>query len=257
MDALNAADHNLQQIGSRMILPSSFSGGERQMRELYQDSMAIVRKYGRPDYFITFTCNPKWPEITAELKEGQTWQDRPDLVSRVFHLKFEELMKDLKERKVLGLIQGFAWVIEFQKRGLPHAHILLIVDDQSKLQTVEDIDSVVSAEIPDPATYPEVYATVTRCLVHGPCGVHNRNAMCMTEGKCSKGYPRGFVEETRADRGGYPIYRRRSSGFIFKDGKGRDVDNRWIVPHNLYLTSKYDAHINVEVGTVVCIILYS
>ena len=49
--------------------------------------MAIVRKYGKPDFFVTFTCNPTWPEIVENLMPGQTAQDRPDLVARVFNLK--------------------------------------------------------------------------------------------------------------------------------------------------------------------------
>jgi len=28
---------------------------------------------------------------------------------------------------------------------------------------------------------------------------------------------------------------------------GIELDNRWVVPHNVYLLTKYDAHINVEV----------
>jgi hypothetical protein len=28
---------------------------------------------------------------------------------------------------------------------------------------------------------------------------------------------------------------------------GIELDNRWVVPHNVYLSTKYDAHINVEV----------
>ena len=39
---------------------------------------------GKPDVFITFTCNPKWREIQEELFDGQTASDRPDLVSRFF-----------------------------------------------------------------------------------------------------------------------------------------------------------------------------
>lgn len=49
--------------------------------------MAIVRAFGKPDLFITFTCNPKWPEILAELEEGQVPNDRPDLIARVFYMK--------------------------------------------------------------------------------------------------------------------------------------------------------------------------
>lgn len=249
MDALNAGDHDAAQVGQRMILPSTFCGGDRQMSQLYQDAMAIVRHFGKPDLFVTFTCNPKWSEITAELEAGQTPQDRPDLVARVFSLKFEELMTDLKDRKIFGTVEGFTWVIEFQKRGLPHAHILLILDQASKLRTPEDIDSAISAEIPNRETHLEAYETVTRCLVHGPCGRQHPYAPCMDEGRCTKRYPKQFQSETCADADGYPEYRRRDDGCVFLDSQGRIVSNIWIVPHNLYLASKYNAHINVEVSS--------
>ena len=38
--------------------------------------MIYVRKYGTADLFITFTCNPTWPEIKRELKKGQTPSQR-------------------------------------------------------------------------------------------------------------------------------------------------------------------------------------
>ena len=66
-----------------MILPSSFTGSPRQMFELYQDSMSIVRKYGKLDLFITFTCSPKWEEISSALMGNQKTTDRPDLIVRV------------------------------------------------------------------------------------------------------------------------------------------------------------------------------
>jgi len=63
------------------------------MYQLYQDAMAIVSCYGKPDLFVTFTCNPKWPEITRELLSNQTAVDRPDLTARVFHMKLQNLLK--------------------------------------------------------------------------------------------------------------------------------------------------------------------
>jgi len=38
------------------------------------------------------------------------------------------------------------YVIEFQKRGLPHAHILLILEGQSKPRKSDDNDALVSAQ---------------------------------------------------------------------------------------------------------------
>uniref|UniRef100_A0A7N0UU60 ATP-dependent DNA helicase n=1 Tax=Kalanchoe fedtschenkoi TaxID=63787 RepID=A0A7N0UU60_KALFE len=237
MDAINEGDHDAAQVVRKMILPSTFAAGDRQMSQLYQDAMAIVRKCGRPDLFVTFTCNPKWPDITAELEPGQTSPDWPDLVARVFNIKFQELMRDLMDRKIFGTVAGKVWVIEFQKRA-------------------DDIDSVVSAEIPDPVTHPDAYETVTRCLVHGPCGAENPNASCMQDGKCTKRYPRAFANKTYADTDGYPVYRRRDGDHSFVDAKGRRVDNHWIVLHNLYLSCKYDAHINVEICSSISAIKY-
>ncbi|VDO35791.1 unnamed protein product [Haemonchus placei] len=39
----------------RVILPSSFPASPRAMVQSYQDAMAIVSEYGKPDLFITFT----------------------------------------------------------------------------------------------------------------------------------------------------------------------------------------------------------
>ena len=87
-DQLYPDDHQQPTIG-RKILAASFSGSKRWYDQKFQDSMAICRKFRKPDFFITFTCNPNWPEIKNELLPGQTPQDRPDLITRVFKLKKE------------------------------------------------------------------------------------------------------------------------------------------------------------------------
>ena len=89
--------------GKPIILPSSFIGSPRNMAQNYQDAMAVVRKRGKPDYFITMTCNPKWTEIAENLESWQTAENRPDLVARVFNLKLKSLLRDLNENHILGL----------------------------------------------------------------------------------------------------------------------------------------------------------
>ena len=88
-------------IGHVVILPSSFEGSERNMYQHYQDAMTIVTKYGKADIFLTFTANPKWPEILENLLPHQSarW---PDLVSCVFHLKLVVLLHDHLQKDVLG-----------------------------------------------------------------------------------------------------------------------------------------------------------
>ena len=45
--------------------------------------------------FITMTMNPKWDEISGNLRPGQEAHDQPDLIARVFLLKFKKLMEFL------------------------------------------------------------------------------------------------------------------------------------------------------------------
>lgn len=115
----NQAELRDLKPGRVVILPSSFPGGKRAMSQNYQDAMAIVAKFGKPDLFITFTCNPAWKEIKAALSNNETTIDRPDIVATVFNLKLKEFLNDMtcKEGGVLGRVKAYIAVIEFQKRG--------------------------------------------------------------------------------------------------------------------------------------------
>ncbi|CAF4463959.1 unnamed protein product [Rotaria sp. Silwood2] len=213
--------------GRVIILPSSFQGGPRAMQQNYQDAMTIVRKYGKPDLFITFTCNPTWREIEEQLFPGQTPSDRPDLITRVFKLKLDDLIDDLFKKHILGRTIANVFVIEFQKRGLPHCHMLIILDSEDKIKDDNHIDRIVCSEIPDAARFPQLYECVRRYMIHGPCGTLNPHSPCMEEGKCSKEFPKEFQNETMANKDGYPRYRRRDNGITMTIGK-YEVDNRWI-----------------------------
>ncbi|UYV81643.1 hypothetical protein LAZ67_20001774 [Cordylochernes scorpioides] len=72
-------DINKKGIGKMVILPSTFTGSLPLMHEYAQDAMTYVRAYGRPDFFITFTCNPAWDEIKELLLTGQSPSDRHDI----------------------------------------------------------------------------------------------------------------------------------------------------------------------------------
>ena len=72
------------------------------MKQLYQDTIALSTKFGRPDLFTTFTCNPKWKEIQENLLPGEQASERPDLIARVFNLKLRALLKDITKEHVLG-----------------------------------------------------------------------------------------------------------------------------------------------------------
>jgi hypothetical protein len=82
-------------------------------------------------------------------------------------------------------------------------------------------------------------------IVHGPCGKYNPKTSCMKNGRCSKNYLKEFHEKTTVDENGFAIYKRlKNRRFVIK--AGIKLDNSWIVPHNLELLKKYDAHINTE-----------
>ena len=103
--------------------------------------------------------------------------------------------------------------VEFQKRGLPHAHILTWQDKEERAEISPAlIDSFVCAEIPDPVVDPLGYALVAEFMMHGPCGEENPKCPCMKDGLCSKKFPKKFQEETSIDEKGFPIYRRPDNG---------------------------------------------
>uniref|UniRef100_UPI00358FD09C uncharacterized protein n=1 Tax=Myxine glutinosa TaxID=7769 RepID=UPI00358FD09C len=242
----NVAADNQRPVGRIVILPSRFAGSPRAMQQNYQDAMAIVRKFGKPDLFITFTCNPKWTEIQENIGQHQRAEDRPDLVARVFHLKLKELIDDITKKHVLGKVRAFLYVVEYQKRGLPHAHILLMLCQEDKICTAEDIDRIVSAQIPNSNESPEIHSLVKSHMIHGPCGTLNRHSICVKDGVCSKGFPQAYAAETLASIDGYALYKRPPNGPPITV-HGTDVDCQFVVPFNAYLLKKYRAHINIEV----------
>ena len=105
-------------VGKRTILPSSSIGSRRDLTQRYQDGMAIVAYNGKPDIFLTMTCNPSWSEISSELQNQQTPQDCTDLLTRIFRAKFEQYKEDVVNKGVLGKVIGYMYVTEFQKCGL-------------------------------------------------------------------------------------------------------------------------------------------
>lgn len=151
---------------------------------------------------------------------------------------------------VFGPTRCWMYSGEWQKRGLPHAHILIWLVDKIR---PEDIDSLISAEIPDPSRDQLLFDIVTTNMIHGPCGALNSLSPCMAEGKCTKRFPKQFTNETITNVDGYPIYRRRNTengghSYTHKINQDSfiDIDNRWVVPYSPLLTKTFNAHINVE-----------
>lgn len=85
------------------------------------------------------------------------------------------------------------YVVEFQKRGLPHVHMLIWLDSDSKNKLKANVDKFVSAEIPDPDIDPIGYAAVKAFMIHGPCGSDFPKSPCMRNNKCSRHFPKKLV----------------------------------------------------------------
>jgi hypothetical protein len=104
-EAVSRGDFVASSIGARIVLPSSFTGGRRYMFNNCQDAMAICKKFGYPDLFLTFTCNPKWPEIQRHMgKSGNYANFRPDITCRVFQIKLKQMMSDFRQGQFFGRV---------------------------------------------------------------------------------------------------------------------------------------------------------
>ena len=119
------------------------------MRQEMHGIIVISNSLGYLDIFVNITCNPNWPEIQNSVLLDQRADGRPELCDRVFRKKQKLLLKHLNNDKPFGQITAFVSVIEFQKRGLVHAQIIIFLDQESNfsLQGPTNIDRVISVEI--------------------------------------------------------------------------------------------------------------
>lgn len=153
------------------------------------------------------------------------------------------------EEQFLGPVVAYVYTIEFQKHGLPHAHILPARKMYFKLLKPEDVDRYITSELSDQDLYLRYYQ-----LWHMMQGSHFDGMLYCNKEKqgCSKNFTKHFREETDMTGDGFPKYRRRENvdklyAYHAKiKGKFQYVDNRMVVQHNIYLLKKSDCHINIE-----------
>ncbi|KAK2005192.1 hypothetical protein LZ32DRAFT_517403, partial [Colletotrichum eremochloae] len=104
-------------------LPATFIGSRAWASDQVADDLALARDFGKPTFFIPMTTNPGWPEIVTSLKAGQHLTDIPTVVCRAFHIRLQHLKSFIKTQ--FGRLLYIITVVEFQKRGLPHAYMLI------------------------------------------------------------------------------------------------------------------------------------
>lgn len=218
-----------------VYLPASFMGSCRWASEQIADSLAIAVQFGPPTFFCTMTCNGLWLGIQSQLRRGQDYSDVPVVVARVFRRMLSALEKALNEifpnaGRALYTIHS----IEFQKRGLPHIHILLKYPSEC-IQPF-DIDSVISAEIPKDSDDADL---VQKFMIHkhpSDDSPPSTYCQCVVNGVrvCRFGYPQPLQSATTIDPEGWIHYRQRKEG------------DQWVVAHCLPLLRAFNCHMNME-----------
>ena len=255
-----------KRVGKR--LPASFHGSHINRRRKQLDAMAVVARKGAPTLMVTFTANPAWPEITQNLKPGQTGMDRPDLISRVFKVKLKHLLADLRQG-VFGKAQYMMHVIGWQPRGVVHAHIIVMYEDGPEKEG--NVDEWIWTNLPDASLADgKLREKVLAYHIHKKCGKHNPSSPCMkvnpkTKQKyCSKHYPQPFRSSMQTNSSGRAEYTRLNNGdkatIKCKNGENKtvdtEIDNRDVAPYNPFLFLKYDSHLCVDLVTAKAVIAY-
>ena len=232
-------------------------GSPRHRKKLAGNALAIAAEMGKPHCFTTMTANPHWPEIVEMLLPGQTAYDRPELVCRVFHARKQALIHNLKHghyfdgQKCAYILH----VIEYQHRGLPHAHIVYRLEDgpdhSSEAECVAFMDRYITAKKPVCSSTeldPEMirYCALVETHMTHKC-VHNEVNGCLDKDElCKKKFSPLTVPVTHLDDKSYPVYARP------------EAKDCYIVPHCKQMLLDCDCHVNTEfcASTYTLIYLY-
>jgi len=73
----------------------------------------------------------------------------------------------------------------FKSTVLPHIHLLIFLKQRFKIRDAAHVNSIVSAQIPDPVAHPTLYATVTKCMMHGSLVARQTKSTCMVDGNAA------------------------------------------------------------------------
>ena len=238
------------------FLPDSFTDSRRALQTKARNVLEIVSRRKRPNIFITLTFNTDWREVKESIPPGDSAYRHPEIVARVFKLKLQKFLKNLKDGKYFNgeRLRYNVHVIEYQQRGLPHAHIVVAFDDMPEwedkvgIQQWIDGPNGIAATIPAQptaeSTAEEVryYRAVTQHMMH-ECREGENG--CLKNGKCGKYFTANIVtDETKFDDKGFPQYRRITPADLY------------VVPHNRKILLDWDGHANVEYAGSTRLILY-
>ncbi|XP_060531484.1 uncharacterized protein LOC132705068 [Cylas formicarius] len=281
---INEGNEGLARVrpGRIIILPATIPGTRRYYHNGYLDSLALCAKLRRvPTYLLTFTSNKNWQEVIDEMnrrdKSVSDIGNFPEVLCRVFEQKLNALMGDLTEHQILGKIEGYVVRVEFQKRGAPHAHILLYLSREDVPVSGEDVDRVIWARWPEPSDgngFESLRHLVNTFMIHNKCdiepenieqeiddndeeeeqegeiGVENsrvRRPPCWTVlDRCRWKYPKQQISSTVFKIEKQILYRRPPGVCFFNRQQNRLVGNECIIPYNPTLLTRFKSHVNLE-----------
>lgn len=163
---------------------------------------------------------------------------------KVFKLKLDILLKNIEKKKYFGnrKIIYLMRVIEYQHRGMPHAHIVIKLSDMpgdNDIQgQIEFINKYISAKAPtlhEKSTPDDKrYCSYVHKHMTHKCSDAVNGCKATASSLCKRGYDTTKVCGTCFDDAGFPIYERNSE---------RDLK---VVPHNRLLLLDWNGHANVE-----------
>ena len=243
-------------------LPSSVTGSKRHMKSCARNALQLISNLGCPHVFLTITCNPTWPEIQSQLLEGQTAFNRFDITVPVFKARLDMICANIRNGKYFhgSKISYELHVIEYQYRGLPHAHMVIRLEDgidtdnPDRNVLIDFVNKHFIAEMPrfEGEEHPNVFhvegtppftdaykekcrESVRKHNKHN-CAVAINGCKTTESDLCKRGYsntetrPDTYLDAT-TDR---IVYRRRQ------------INDLLIVPYNLQIMMDLDTHTNCE-----------
>ncbi len=196
------------------------------MQQHYQDLIALVRYFGKPDLFVIFIVNPRWKEATDTLFSNQIYIDRPDIIARIFRARLKRLIHLIRIRAAFSPCRAYIYTVKYQKRGLFYTYIIVFIYAGHVFSEPEYINNLIRAELPDRQLDPDksLIVIIKQAMIHGLYSLLNLISPCIAKKysndslTCIKRFPREFNETIIVNVDGYPTYRRR-----------RIVDNKIII----------------------------
>ena len=219
------------QFGEKTYIPATLTGSPSYWKNVSKNGFYLSLVLGPPTFFITITENPKWHEIAALNTEKDVMMNSV-LLARIFNQKKRALISYIKNSKIFGEVKGILWRDEYQKRGLPHCHVLLWTNFDTT--DMHEIDKIITCRLPLPDPFFEnetkrkMLYDLSKTFMTHTCTERCRG----TDGKCCYGYPKKINQETK-------VVNERIEF-------ARNPGDENIVPHSPKLLSLFRAHIDVE-----------